>query len=270
MSLDLNVVLMDYDKDAGFGTKSRIDIWWRTTEYNGNLALMLLKFLWLSDNWRNAKARILIVNPVNEQREAIQRNTGTLLESMRINAEVKVINNEIEKRSFYDIVQVESVNSDLIMLSLPEIKAGNEAQFVDETNNLCKDIGTVLLIKASTNFKKLRIGVRRTLLGQLMKRNTAGKPVRKTTLPETATITYPEKPEIAKYLRLLVHDLTPELIINAAAYTQVDAAEIESAKALQLNYMAVATLGKVAQDLHIPIIHYSTGYISVIHNVAMF
>ncbi len=207
MSLDLNIVLMDYDKDAGFGKQNRIDIWWRTTEYNGNLALMLLKFLWLSDNWRNAKARILIVNPVDEQREAIQRNTGAILDSMRISAEVKVINNEIEKRSFYDIVQVESVNSDLIMLSLPEIKAGNEAQFVNETNNLCKDIGTVILIKASTNFKKLRIGIKRTLLSQLMKPKPAARPAGKTALPETTAIRYPEKPEIAGPLRLLNHDL---------------------------------------------------------------
>jgi hypothetical protein len=99
-----------------------VDIWWRTTEHNGNLALMLLKFLWLSNEWRSTKARILIVNPLNEQRDIIYRNTSAILENMRIQADIKIINNQIEQRSFYEIIQVESVNSDLIFLGLPDIK----------------------------------------------------------------------------------------------------------------------------------------------------
>jgi amino acid transporter len=205
-ALDMNVVLMDYDKRVGFGKYSQIDIWWRTTEHNGNLALMLLKFLWLSNEWRNAKARILIVNPVNEQRETIQRNTRSILDNMRISAEVKVINNQIEKRSFYDIVQVESVNSDLIFLGLPEIEQGSEEQFVKETNKLCGDIGTVILIKASTNFKSLHIGIKHTLLGQIEKLDNAvikKDPV----LTDLVEINYPSKPEIAGKLKLLHADL---------------------------------------------------------------
>jgi hypothetical protein len=41
---------------------------------------------------------------------------------MRIQADIKIINNQIEQRSFYEIIQVESVNSDLIFLGLPDIK----------------------------------------------------------------------------------------------------------------------------------------------------
>jgi amino acid transporter len=205
-ALDMNVVLMDYDKNVGFGKLNHIDIWWRTTEHNGNMALMLLKFLWLSNEWRNAKARILIVNPVNEQRETIQRNTRSILDNMRINAEVKVINNQIEKRSFYDIVQVESVNSDLIFLGLPEIEQGSEEQFVKETNKLCGDIGTVILIKASTNFKSLHIGIKHTLLGQIDKsENVVLK--RDVELVDVKEIEYPEKPEIERPLKLLHADL---------------------------------------------------------------
>ncbi|MCF8364274.1 MAG: hypothetical protein K9H16_00740 [Bacteroidales bacterium] len=204
-ALDLNILLMDYDKSVGFGKYSQVDIWWRTTEHNGNIALMLLKFLWLSEAWRNTKARILIVNPVNEHREIIYRNTHSIIENMRINADIKIINNQIEQRSFYEIVQVESVNSDLIFLGLPDIKKGDETTFVEETNKLCKDIGTVVLIKASTNFKELRIGIGRTLLGridQLEKNETQMKPA--TPLPE---ISYPAKEELSKHIRLLNADM---------------------------------------------------------------
>ena len=206
-ALDMNVVLVDYDKRAGFGKRSQVDIWWRTTEKNGNLALMLFKFLWLSDEWRDAKARILVVNPVNEQRETIRRNTTAILENMRINAEVKVINNQIEKRSFYEIIQVESVNSDLIFLGLPEIEEGNEEKFVEETNKLCEDIGTVILLKASTNFRKLRIGIKRKLLGQIDKPENVLQ-VKDAKIADIKEIKYPAKPELEKQLRLLHSDLS--------------------------------------------------------------
>ncbi len=204
--LDMNILLMDYDKNAGFGKYNQVDIWWRTTEHNGNIALMLLKFLWLSNEWRNTRARILVVNPVNEQREIIYRNTSAILESMRIHAEIKIINNQIEQRSFYDIIQVESVNSDLIFLGLPDIKEGDETTFVEETNRLCKDIGTVILLRASTHFKKLRIGIGRALLGRIDKLENKIKveEIAATPLPE---IKYPAKPELARQVKLLYGDL---------------------------------------------------------------
>ncbi len=205
-ALDMNIVLMDYDKNVGFGKLNQIDIWWRTTEQNGNMALMLLKFLWLSNEWRNAKGRILVVNPMNEQKETIQRNTRAILDNMRISAEIKVINNQIEKRSFYDIIQVESVNSDLIFLGLPEIEEGSKEQFVNETNKLCGDIGTVILLKASTNFKKLHIGIKNTLLSQIDRLGTI--PDKKNTvLLDIREIKYPTNPEIARQLKLLHADL---------------------------------------------------------------
>lgn len=205
-ALDLNVLLMDYDKNAGFGEYKQIDIWWRTTEQNGNLALVLLKFLWLSDEWRNAKARIIIVNPLNEQQEILYRNTRSIVDNMRIQADIKIINNQIEQRSFYDIVQVESVNSDLIFLGLPEIHKGEEKTFVDETNKLCEDIGTVVLLRASTNFKKLRIGIKKALLSQIgqIEVNIKDKQVISTPISDIA---YPKKEIVSKQIKLLYGDL---------------------------------------------------------------
>lgn len=165
-ALDLNVLLMDYDKKVGFGNYKQIDIWWRTTEHNGNLGLVLQKFLKSSDKWLKAKTRILIVNPINDQKHIIYWKTEDILDNMRIKAEIKVINNQIEKRSFYEIVQAESAHSDLIFLGLPNIVSGKEKEFVEETNALCQDIGTVILLKASTTFKELNIGAKNIQISQ--------------------------------------------------------------------------------------------------------
>lgn len=58
-----------------------------------------------------------------------------------------------------------------------------------------------------------------------------------------------------------IQDLKPDLIINAAAYTAVDQAETDQKTALSVNAIAVGMLADQAQELGIPLIHYSTDYV---------
>ncbi len=59
----------------------------------------------------------------------------------------------------------------------------------------------------------------------------------------------------------VIHALRPELIINAAAYTTVDKAEQESARAWAVNRDGVANLAHEAERLSIPVFHISTDYV---------
>lgn len=52
----------------------------------------------------------------------------------------------------------------------------------------------------------------------------------------------------------------PDLVINAAAYTNVDGAEADQAGAYKLNAVAPRNLAIVTSDLNIPLIHISTDY----------
>ena len=157
--LDYNLLLIDYDKDKGFGKKQQIDIWWKGIGNHGNLSLVLMRFLTAYEDWRNAKIRLLIVNNENNKIDLIRKKADLYLDSLRIDAEVKIINNEIEKKSFYDIVRVESQNTDLIFLGISEIEKDKEIEFIEKTNLLMHDIGTVVLVKASSLFKELNLGV---------------------------------------------------------------------------------------------------------------
>lgn len=62
-------------------------------------------------------------------------------------------------------------------------------------------------------------------------------------------------------IREMVREQTPQLIINAAAYTTVDLAESNVAAAFQLNAEAPGILAEEAFSLGIPLIHYSTDYV---------
>lgn len=53
----------------------------------------------------------------------------------------------------------------------------------------------------------------------------------------------------------------PDIIINCAAYTNVDKAETESGKAKKVNTDAVAHLAAICQENDIKLVHYSTDYI---------
>lgn len=62
-------------------------------------------------------------------------------------------------------------------------------------------------------------------------------------------------------LRQAVRHLRPELIINAAAHTAVDAAESEPEAAFAINAIAPGVLAEEAAALDVPLIHYSTDYV---------
>lgn len=66
------------------------------------------------------------------------------------------------------------------------------------------------------------------------------------------------KPEQVKKTILSV---APDVIVNAAAYTAVDKAEVELKKAYALNKQAVEHIGQTANAQNIPVIHLSTDYV---------
>ena len=82
------------------------------------------------------------------------------------------------------------------------------------------------------------------------------------TLGEVVALDYPEidlaHPET---LRPLIQTISPQLIINAAAYTNVDKAEIEPDLARQVNAAAPQIMAEEAVNLKAAFIHYSTDFV---------
>jgi dTDP-4-dehydrorhamnose reductase len=62
-------------------------------------------------------------------------------------------------------------------------------------------------------------------------------------------------------IRAFIDKIKPDMIINPAAYTQVDKAESEMSLAHQINVTAPQVLAEKASELNIPIIHFSTDYV---------
>lgn len=62
-------------------------------------------------------------------------------------------------------------------------------------------------------------------------------------------------------IRQVIRDLSPQIIVNAAAYTTVDKAESEQEIALTLNGKAPAVMAEEAKRLGSIFVHYSTDYV---------
>ncbi|MCF2514328.1 dTDP-4-dehydrorhamnose reductase [Sphingomonas sp. G124] len=58
-----------------------------------------------------------------------------------------------------------------------------------------------------------------------------------------------------------IRQFGPHIVINAAAYTDVDGAEVEPGRAFRINAEAAGEIASAARALDIPVIHLSTDYV---------
>jgi len=156
--LDMNIVMLDYVSEFGFGNFKQIDVWWRGGSNNGNLVLSLIKFIRTSYDWRNVVVRLMIINNDKERKKQIVRDTRKVLEKMRMNAEIRIINNA-NKTPVNQVIKKESAKADLIFLGIADVQEGNEMEFIERADYLYKDLGTIVLVNASSFFKELKIGL---------------------------------------------------------------------------------------------------------------
>lgn len=84
-------------------------------------------------------------------------------------------------------------------------------------------------------------------------------------LPELGEVVAPGRHELdllsAGSIRQAVRKIRPDLIINAAAYTAVDAAETHEADAYAINATAPGVLADEAHRIGAALVHYSTDYV---------
>ena len=59
----------------------------------------------------------------------------------------------------------------------------------------------------------------------------------------------------------LLSSVRPRMVVNAAAYTAVDAAEDDATTATQINGIAPGILARECNSMGIPLVHYSTDYV---------
>jgi amino acid transporter len=156
LHLDYNLLYLDFDRKTKFGSYHTVDLWWRETDSkNAEMMLNIARFIIASPKWNNPDIRVLFVNNNNVDIEVIQGKIAKLVEDLRVNVEIKIINNAVEQKPFYDIIEEESASTNLTLVGIPNYKIEKQAEFVLRTNQLFETIGSTLLVKAANNFNEL-------------------------------------------------------------------------------------------------------------------
>ena len=216
--LDYNLLIMDYDKQAGFGERLVIDVWWNGTGNNIAFSLTVNRFLLTTDDWYKARIRIFVYADLYLADHAkIQFRMDQLLEEIKVNAEINLVDTGTDVRSLNEIIKSSSAGADLIYLDLPSMHQENTLKFFEDTNALCKEIGTVILYLASSHFQEIDIDLKERASQQ----NTAldDRQLRKEeALMTQRTVELPEQKEAAELFEKL-NNTSNEII--STFYTEV-------------------------------------------------
>lgn len=152
-----NTLFLNYDHDRGYGKYQTVDIWWSGSGRNLALAIKLIRHITNAPVWNRAKVRVIVINPVEAEAENIYKKTFAILEQYRLDAEIKIINNEIEKKPSKEIIGEESKNSDLTVLGVPENRFRDFGKYFDRINDTVASVGSSLIINSSFDFDDLEV-----------------------------------------------------------------------------------------------------------------
>ena len=154
--LDYNLLYLDFDRKSKFGAYQTVDLWWRETDSkNAEMMLNIARFILASPKWNNTSIRVLFVNNNNVDNKIIHAKISKLVEDLRVNVDIKIINNAVEQIAFYDLISEHSKTTDLTLVGIPDYKIEKQAKFILKTNHLFEAIGSTLLVKAANNFNVL-------------------------------------------------------------------------------------------------------------------
>lgn len=143
---------MYYDEDAGFGNKKIIDIWISSGESGNLFPINLVKLLWTNEYWAESALRINVISNNNNAYSFIFNKLNNILEQMRVEGEIRIINNGIDNKSVKELIASHSFDADLILLSLPDMRNEKQDGF-EKLCELCEVGKTVIFTKASNEFE---------------------------------------------------------------------------------------------------------------------
>ncbi len=111
-----NVIIVQDDENKGFKKKQHIDIWWGGLKKNGSLMIILAYLLKNSREWQQARVNVKMVVPTQEAYHGARENLENIFAGMRTGFGYQIL--VAEGRNFWDIMAVESKNTDLVMMGL--------------------------------------------------------------------------------------------------------------------------------------------------------
>ncbi len=149
-----NSIFLDYNTEKKFGNQKTVDIWWTGNDRNLSLAVKIIQHLTSSEIWKVSQTRLMIINPINSEAENIYRSASALMKDFRVDADVRVINNELDPLSRKEIIAEESKTTDLVILGISDRAYSNLGDHYDDISGILDEVGSTMVINASKAFEE--------------------------------------------------------------------------------------------------------------------
>jgi amino acid transporter len=140
-----NLLIVRDNEAQNFGDFKQIDIWWAGLKGNGALMLVLGHLMSKSHDWRRAKITIKFVATETSAADDATKNLDHMIANMRIDMKKEII--LANGRSFYDILQESSAQSDLVFLGL-KAPDGNYREYLKTFRAKTANLPTTIYVLA--------------------------------------------------------------------------------------------------------------------------
>ncbi|MBK8396724.1 MAG: amino acid permease [Leptospiraceae bacterium] len=156
-AMDYNVLMLDFQKEIGFGDKGRVDVWWSGNGNNFSLSILLVRFLQSSSEWNTTPFQFCLIVEDRSLLEITERKIESMLENYRLPATIKIIYNGIEKKPFHEIIKKESADAALTILGLPNYQMEDSLTISVKISFFAANLKNILWIKANSYFHSMSI-----------------------------------------------------------------------------------------------------------------
>lgn len=159
-----NSLFLNYHAERKYGKGESIDIWWNGSGRTLSLAINLVRYITTNPFWAKATLRLMVVNENRSMTELINKRTQKIVDDFRIDLEIHVIDNSLHMLNTREIISQYSKGTDLTIIGLPEESIEEGAKTVSNVDGLLSELGTTLIITASTGFQSLDIGLSENII----------------------------------------------------------------------------------------------------------
>jgi amino acid transporter len=156
---DISAIFLNHDHKRGFGQYTSIDIWVRGSDRDLAFAINIIRHLKSSVDWKDAQVRLLVAINHRVHIEKAYKTLEETINRFRVTMDIKVINNSIDAYAWDDIVRKESAETDLTIMGVSDILQGRFEKVYDQVNSLKQSLGSLLLIKAGSQFEEIDLGI---------------------------------------------------------------------------------------------------------------
>ncbi|OLT58853.1 amino acid permease [Moorena bouillonii] len=144
-----NVVILRENREQGFGSRQRIDVWWGGKQANGSLMLLLAYLLRSDLKWQNAEIYLKLVVPNEIAAQAARANLSNWVKQLRIGVICQVLVSE--GRSFNTILHESSADADLIFMGMA-IPDDKFTQYYESLQLKTAGLPTIVFVLAAPGF----------------------------------------------------------------------------------------------------------------------